>query len=92
MRSAQTVGESTSPYLLTTVFALLEGEDFNGESSEDASDFLERLLSRLESEELKREPKAAQDTVVQKGFGGKSETSVSLAMMICSLLSESLRF
>ena len=80
MRTAGPGQSAISPIVFCRAFGSLEqdwdGLPLDGSTSQDASDFLMRLLHRVQAEEtgegMHRDP-----SVVQKLFGGLTESSVS---------------
>lgn len=71
-----------SPYLFLQAFGALEKGDateaFDGETSQDAWDFLMRLLGHLQTEEINEVGRSLDEkTTVEKLFEGESLASVS---------------
>lgn len=79
MRTAKPGRNAVSPVLFCQAFGTLEkdwdGSSLDGTTSQDASDFLIRLLHRFQAEEL-REGKCEDRSIVQRLFGGQTESSV----------------
>lgn len=79
MRTAEPGRTAVSPVLFCQAFGTLEkdwdGLPLDGTTSQDASDFLMRLLHRIQAEE-KSKGKFQNQSVVQKLFGGQTESSV----------------
>lgn len=80
IRTAGPEVENVSPILFSQAFGTLEqdldGAPLDGVTSQDAWDFLMRLLRRLQAEEVKKRTSTAEDAIVQKIFGGESKSSV----------------
>lgn len=76
-----------SPYLFLQAFGALEKVDatqaFDGETSQDAWNFLMRLLDRLRSEEINEVGRSPDEkTTVEKLLEGESTASVSTSSWI----------
>ena len=78
MQTDQPAKEYVSPYLLTKALATLGGETFDGETSQDAWEFLLYLLNHLKAEEAERNLETTKKTVVEKIFGGSTSSIVSI--------------
>ncbi len=80
MQTAAPGRSAVSPIMFCQAFGTLEkdwdGLPLDGTTSQDASDFLMRLLHRVEAEET-REGKCKDQSVVHTLFGGQTKSSVS---------------
>ena len=80
MQTAKPGHGAVSPKMFCQAFGALEkdwnGLALDGMTSQDASDFLLRLLHRVEAEET-NQGKCKDQSVVQKLFGGQTKSSVS---------------
>ncbi len=67
--------KSISPFLLQQAYAELR-PGFDGETSQDAHQFLTEYLTILEQNEMKEDQVASEETVVRRTFGGETTTQV----------------
>ncbi len=86
------VGSPVSPFEFLQAFGTLfrgsENKPLNGETSQDANDFVDELLSRLHDEETGViEGHLAGSTLVQELFGVRTRVNVS-SYLWCILLHE----
>lgn len=77
MRTTQPAKEYVSPFLFTKALAVLDGKTFDGETSQDAWEFLMHLLNQLKAEEAKQDSGPVKNTVVEKVFEGTTSSIVS---------------
>lgn len=89
MRTAEPGHTAISPALFCHAFGSLEqdwdGLPLDGTTSQDASDFLMRLLHRFQAEEVS-EGKRKDESVVHKLFGGQTESSACNFLLLPSLI------